>query len=1395
MKTSLPELNAVAIPDVVRKEWNGNESLWAIHFYQEFEGQIFPDNQLHPKIISILDFVSKKKFHYGLRMEVVIDLFPFLCAVRPEDRTVYIGTRRLSRELTLLKLTEKQNLIINQKFEHKISHLKEHVEQMSTISTQDFPTDIEFLSAQNKLPDFLNQSEWTEVNELAEKKYATLSSYVSGYRASPFEKFSDWGLSLTAQFALIRIHLLKFLALLPSLDHDKGEEVKRCLLESLRRLFEDDAEITQKGKLVSERPLPRYVWWAMKIGNEVAKVMPAHLLASIVRSLVKKMAKRFIAGESIMTSHETLASLSKTHRGATLDQLGELVVSAREADEYFEKVLQLIHGMKHHYARGEKNNAGILKAHISIKVSALSHDFKPQAFEATYQKVSSRLRRILVEAQREQVFVNIDAEHYHYRDLVFDIYQKVLLETPELYDYSQTGIVVQAYLRDGAKHLKDVVNLARRRSHRMPIRLVKGAYWDAETIEASAHQFEAPQFLNKEESDIHFRQLAAMTLENGEYLQLAMGSHNLADHCFIEALREINYKTAPVIEHQCLHMTYEALSHALAKMHWPTRNYMPIGNLLVGMAYLVRRIMENSSQVGILSQMRAHKNKAKFKTPVQIHLEKKAKGEISRESYIVKMSSDFVPVRPLRFFLQEEKASFMWALNQFKKNLDKKQEVLQSVSDETKVFSSSYPDFIVGTIKETPPSEIGGILSEMEQTLKESVWSKNALTLYRVSVMLKAADLMLLKRNELCALIVYEAGKTWPEALGDVDEAIDFINFYAREEVKLCEKNINHHARGIISVIAPWNFPLAIPCGMAVAPLVAGNAVILKPAEQTPLIAKAMVELLYEAGVPEGILKLLVGDGEKVGAPLVTSDKVAGIVFTGSKNVGQWIYSQAAGKMITHFSTGLSASKKVITEMGGKNAIIITQNCEMDETVSGVIASAFGHAGQKCSAASRVLVHRNVKDAFIARLVAATKDLQVGVADDASTFVNPLVSAEDQERVRDIIKLASDEAIRFGGRILVDRSFEKNPGFCVGPAVFEIPITRAKNPESWSQREIFGPVLHVIAYDHLVEAIEIFNSTEYGLTGGIFSQSQDDIDFTLKFIKSGNIYVNRSITGARVAIEPFGGFKMSGTGPKAGSADYLREFHYFPIEETRSLSFDWATGSGYKVFTPRPSLISGPGRLKRFDQFIAPFMDQFEMITGTVSENDKNKLKTYASWLNENLLNYLQGEHANFKIPGQLSYNDKSMVKEAGLFIVKDERPSIHTIINLIVALAVGPGIAVACITEKSYKTWRQILDLIWKAGFSKINIDVYLMGKHELKTLLHDSDFDFIYFSGHSDEYDLVRMDSVSKETLRKSMRHIYSDLEGPDLSSPELIIDQYIWVRSLAINTMRHGAPLELN
>jgi RHH-type proline utilization regulon transcriptional repressor/proline dehydrogenase/delta 1-pyrroline-5-carboxylate dehydrogenase len=557
-----------------------------------------------------------------------------------------------------------------------------------------------------------------------------------------------------------------------------------------------------------------------------------------------------------------------------------------------------------------------------------------------------------------------------------------------------------------------------------------------------------------------------------------------------------------------------------------------------------------------------------------------------------------------------------------------------------------------------------------------------------------------------------------------------------------------------------------------------------------------LYNLLIEAGGPKEVLYLILGDGEIVGAPLVTHEKTAGVVFTGSKGVGTWIYKHSGEELIQHYYHQIPMQKKIITEMGGKNAIIVTNNCELDETISGILYAAFGHSGQKCSAASRVIVHKEVKDALVTRLVQAIKDLKVGEALDPSTSVNPLITEADQARVRKAVEEAKDEAIRVQGKILIDRSFEKLPGFCVGPALFELPAFQARKNESWAQREIFGPVIHITEYESMIEAVELFNGTEYALTGGIYSQSQDDIDFLIRFLRAGNLYVNRPNTGARVAIEPFGGFKLSGTGPKAGGTDYVKEFHFLlSAQDTHKEDAKWAKDSGYQLMVPRPSLISVAGRVSRFEHFGRSFLDQYELIMGTVNEKDKAQLSAFVEWIKNNLDTYLSGKHLNFVIPGQLSYNDKSIIKESGLFVTVSARPSVKSIHYLFGALALGSGISVACVTEDSYKSWKAILELAWKAGFSKTNIDCTLMSPDTLKAVFKEAHYSYLYAGHYVQYHDVLYKNVLDGKALSETMRLILSEADGVTITDPTQVLDQFVWVRSLAINTMRHGAPLELN
>jgi RHH-type proline utilization regulon transcriptional repressor/proline dehydrogenase/delta 1-pyrroline-5-carboxylate dehydrogenase len=412
----------------------------------------------------------------------------------------------------------------------------------------------------------------------------------------------------------------------------------------------------------------------------------------------------------------------------------------------------------------------------------------------------------------------------------------------------------------------------------------------------------------------------------------------------------------------------------------------------------------------------------------------------------------------------------------------------------------------------------------------------------RAELLFKSADVMRRRRFELAAWEVFETAKPWREADADVAEGIDYCDYYAREMLRLDaprrrdvpgESNATfYEPRGVAVTIAPWNFPLAILCGMTAAALVAGNTAIMKPAEQSAVIAAKLMDVFEEAGFPAGVVNYLPGVGEEIGPALVGHPDVSMIAFTGSRGVGLSIQKEAAE---VHEQQGQDHIKRVITELGGKNAIIIDDDADLDEAVHGVVASAFGYAGQKCSACSRVVALAGVYDAFLSRLVEATRSLKVGPADDPAYSVGPVIDDDARRRIVETIERGKSE-----GKLAysADVASLAEEGCYVGPTIFSDVPPGAKI----AQEEIFGPVLAVIRARDLTDALAIANGTKYALTGGVFSRSPANIERVRREFRVGNLYVNRKTTGALVDRQPFGGFKLSGTGPKAGGRDYLPQF-------------------------------------------------------------------------------------------------------------------------------------------------------------------------------------------------------------------------------------------------------------
>ncbi len=1037
------------------------------------------------------------------RVRLVIVAFHVLALVLPEARTVRLYTPGVAQEAFLLHLAPDAQL------QEHIDVVGQHPPRLTSIEEVTAKYDLVGLACPS-LP--VAAHDCPALMDGVRRHVRALVSRVHGYKPSLVERGQNWVLDRIARDALLLRQALRFVALLPSLRYDRSRrEVVRALRDNVRLL--QRAQMLQLPHQGSRARILTYVAQAVAL---VARIVPPRLVGAVIDRGVGIMAARFIVPESPAAVMGRLEGLQRLGRSASLDQLGELVLTPREAEQYADAVMRLIDLAATHYGssavRRLVNEAGIPQAHVSVKLSALSTHFNPAAPETTAAEMRERLLRILRHAKRRGTFLCFDAEHYAYRDLSLHIPAIVLAAAPDLDDFQDFGFVVQAYLKDAVPFVDQVAALARQRHHRLPIRLVKGAYWDAETAEAEAQDVPAPSFWNKAETDIHFQQLVLYILAQSEVLALAVGSHNLREHAFAEIMRSHVYPQAPVIEHQVLHRMTEGVARALAAMGWATRDYVPVGALVPGIAYLVRRILENASQVGILAQSRARLSvDAIAMDPARSLSQLMTTDDYTWDPAVRAVDAGFRPSPPVRLHLPAERHAFA--------------AVLASTA--------------VQTPAPVTPADVPCMIQRAVRGAEE--WRARS-PAERSAILIRAAEHMRAQRLALGALIVREGRKVWAEALADVDEGVDYLRFYARSAAHwrtLLKDRMQ--ALGVAAVIPPWNFPLAIPCGMTAAALAAGNAVLLKPAEQTPAIGSALAALLHASGVPSDALVYVPGDGQ-VGAALVAHDLVDLIAFTGSWEVGAQIFS-------TSMRVPTRRMRRVIAETGSKNPIVVTASADLDTAIESILRSAFAHAGQKCSACSRVLVDARLARPLAERLGQAAKAWRLGRADDPATQVNPVITTADAERLRTAAARAATEVLATGGHVVLDATSQMADEDLVGPAIFLLGqgVDPARVP--LANEELFGPIIHLIPYTTPEEAIRLANSVPYALTAGIFAQSPEDVEFFAGRLDAGNVYINRPITAARVGVEPFGGFKRSGTGPKAGGDEYLLAFvHIVPAE-------------------------------------------------------------------------------------------------------------------------------------------------------------------------------------------------------------------------------------------------------
>jgi RHH-type transcriptional regulator, proline utilization regulon repressor / proline dehydrogenase / delta 1-pyrroline-5-carboxylate dehydrogenase len=900
----------------------------------------------------------------------------------------------------------------------------------------------------------------------------------------------------------------------------------------------------------------------LRTGVWGAKAVP-WVSGRLLRWNVSGMARQFVAGRNPDDVMKTLRKRHARKIGFTVDLLGEAVVSEKEATEYATRCLNLLERLAAE-TRGWTDPIGrdselFPIVNLSVKISALYSQMRPADPADAIAHLVPKLRVILRRAREMGAFVNFDMESYAHKNVTLELF-KTLFTDAEFQDWPLAGIVIQAYLRDAEEDLARLLEWGRARGTRFAVRLVKGAYWDYEKIRSMQNGARAPVFLQKPESDANFELLTRHLLENADIVTPAFGTHNVRSIAHAQAFADHLGIDRSRFEFQLLYGMGGPIKRALVEMGYRVREYCPVGQLLPGMSYLVRRLLENTSNEGFLRAKFAENTSEEelLRDPNDLLTQsadgmknpeaqnKKARagssaGNQIRQSHDHPPGDRFENAALVGFGDPKNQEKMRSALAEVRARLGQKYPL---VINGEKVWTGktipsvnpSLPDEVIGHVTEAGIAEADRAAAAAREAAQK--WGRTPFET-RTDMLDRAADIMERRRFELSALEIFEVGKPWTEADADIREAIDFCRYYAHQmrligrprltQQVLGEQSYQHYwPRGVAFVIAPWNFPLAILCGMASAALVTGNTVIMKPAETSAVVGAMLMEIFEEAGVPPGVLNYLPGKGSVMGAHLVDHKDIDLIAFTGSREVGLRIW-ESAGKT----RPGQRELKHVICEMGGKNAIIIDSDADLDEAIVDSTYSAFGYQGQKCSACSRLVVLEENYDRVMERLLNAAASLRVGNPEDPGVTVGPVVDGAAHKRILEYIEIGKSEAT-----LAFQRKDLPEKGFFIPPTIF----TDVKPNMQIAREEIFGPVLSVIKVRDLDEAIEVANGTDYALTAGFFSRSPANIERAKAQLEAGNVYINRSCTGAIVGRHPFGGFKMSGGGTKAGGADYLLHF-------------------------------------------------------------------------------------------------------------------------------------------------------------------------------------------------------------------------------------------------------------
>jgi RHH-type proline utilization regulon transcriptional repressor/proline dehydrogenase/delta 1-pyrroline-5-carboxylate dehydrogenase len=1178
----------------------------------------------------------------------------------------------------------------------------------------------------------------------------------------------------------LRTRLLRFVDVLAALPSDSGGK--------------HAASLFREYSQADFRHLPTLV--RLALGAARSTLFPAPLLDRLARRFTRLMASRFIITPGPDAVAGSVERLQRLGRYPSFDLLGEEVVSEEEARQYRQGYLDLLEHLGRHPLARQRTPGGGPSLEVSLKLSSLTPQFNPADPDGTLEGVGPALEEICQTARERGIGVTVDAEQYAYRDLTWFIFSHLIANGGPLGQWPDIGMVVQAYLRDAQEHAREVLAFARQRGHPFRVRLVKGAYWDYEVITAEQNGWPVPVFCDKGSTDLNFQGITQLFLESPPYVRLAIASHNIRAHAYAEAVREAVGLALGAVEHQTLYRTLESLSRALPRMGWVARDYIPTGELIPGMAYLVRRILENTSQVGFLTRTRLRED-------VEVLLRPPEPGEEDLTYRRMPDSTGFENTPVARLFDAKERQGFRQTLQETRARWGRTYALhLGGQGQETArlvpSISPSHPDpsHPVGWVHQAGREEVEQAVALVNQAAP--AWARRSLV-ERAAIGLRAAELLREGKAEMAAWVVHEGGRPWVEALADVEEAIDHIAWNSRQVERLARlMEAEFRPRGVVACISPWNFPAALPAGMVSAALVAGNAVILKSAEATPIVAQKLVDLFHQAGVPTEALIHLPGPGETVGAGLVESPDVDMVAFTGSKAVGLQIYRICGAVALRK-----GGIKRAVTEMGSKNPILVFPDADLDEAVLGILDSAFGHAGQKCSACSRVLVHQEIYPRLVQRLTEAARCMPVGPADHPGTVINPVINDEAWRRI-----LAYGEVARQEGRVLLDLlEYPNQNGLLLGPMLLEVDPSKADRLRV-TQEEIFGPVLALLPFTSEGEAVSIANNTPYGLTLGIFSRSPSTVARMIKACQAGNIYVNRGITGARVGIEPFGGLRLSGTGPKAGSEEYILAFltrrSAFRQDQPRAPIQEHGASGSYG-----DAAVTSLQDLEVWEEtLLAKRLSCLQRALSLLQEERGDLEQAIAAWkplaLGEadHILATLSAvlraapeiaePQPSIKIPGQDNYIRWDTPRGVGIIAV-DEGSNAATLAGLIWGtLLAGNGVLVAAYGAVG-PVGRALVDVLWRAG---VPGEVLALAKEG--TPLEELAAQRVHFAAVDLSLESTRslyraLAITDEEVGQRWLKALISMADSLRPSEPGFL-RLFAHPKVVAVQSLRHGANLEL-